>query len=95
MCNTCGNANCKGCGRCTTSKIAKILIVVGAINWGIVGVGMLWAKDCNVVGMLLDAGLLAAIVYGLVGVAGIMSIWGCKCKTCTACQAGPANMNKM
>ncbi len=82
MCN--GMEGCKG-GRCTISWIAKILLIVGGINWGIVGVGMLMSKEWNVVEMLLGSWpMVEAIVYVLVGVAAITSIFHCRCKTCIA-----------
>ena len=97
MCNNCGNGTCKGCGgKCTISKIAKVLIVIGAINWGLVGLGMLLGKGdaWNLVRMILGSmPALEAIVYVLVGVAGIASMFGCKCKTCMTCQAGPMQTN--
>jgi len=82
MCNS--NGDCKG-GGCTISMIVKILLIVGGINWGLVGVGMLMGNDWNVVKMLLGSiPTLEAIVYVLVGVAAISDIFGCKCKKCTA-----------
>jgi uncharacterized membrane protein YuzA (DUF378 family) len=63
--------------------IAKWLLVIGGLNWGLVGVGMLMKTDWNVVGMLLGSWpMVAAIVYILVGVAAVMKIFGCKCMTC-------------
>ena len=38
---------------CTVSMIAKILVIVGAVNWGLVGVGGLMDSDWNLVSMLL------------------------------------------
>ena len=73
-----------GCGKgCTPALIGKILVIVGAVNWGLVGVGMLMDADWNVVHMLLKSvPVVEAIVYILVGVAGVMKIFGCKCKKC-------------
>lgn len=69
---------------CTTSLVAKVLLIVGGINWGLVGVGMLMGgANWNVVNMLLGSmPTLEAIVYVLVGVAGVMKIFHCKCKKC-------------
>ena|SRR3989344_1791544 len=81
----CANCNCGGCkgGRCTTSWIIKILVIVGGINWGLVGVGMFMMADWNVVHMLLGSmPTVEAIVYVLVGLAAVMKIFGCKCKKC-------------
>jgi uncharacterized membrane protein YuzA (DUF378 family) len=65
--------------------IGKILLIIGGLNWGLVGVGMLMGNDLNVVHMLLGSWMkVEAIVYILVGVAAIMKIFGCKCKKCMA-----------
>lgn len=75
-------------GGCMGSKSVKTLLIVGGINWGILGVGMLMGSDWNVVHMILGSiPTLEAIVYVLVGVAGVMRIFGCKCKKCTSCCA--------
>ncbi len=81
--------NCKG--KCTPAMIAKVLIIIGGVNWGFVGVGMLMMKDWNVVHMLLGTmPTFEAIVYILVGVAAVIKIFGCKCKTCAGgtCDTG-------
>ena len=78
--------NCKW-GGCVTSKIMKILLVVGGLNWGLVGLGMLLGKmgSWNVVNMVLGSmPTLEGIIYLLVGVAAIMKLIGCRCKKCMA-----------
>ena len=56
------------------SPIAWILVIVGAINWGLVGLGWLVGPnaDWNVVHMLLGSlgSQVEAIVYVLVGLSG-------------------------
>lgn len=70
---------------CTTMKISKYLLVIGGLNWGLVGVGMLMSNDWNVVSMLLGPWpVVEAIVYILVGVAAVMKLFGCKCAKCMA-----------
>lgn len=65
--------------------VAFILVVVGAINWGLVGIG-----GWNLVDMLLGAGsMLAKIVYILVGVSGILLVVTHK-QDCKSCEAKPA-----
>lgn len=82
---------CNGKCGCTISLIVKILLIVGGLNWGLVGVGMLMSADWNVVNMLLGAWPVAeAIVYVIVGVAAISSIFGCRCAKCKECQAACA-----
>lgn len=73
----------KGC--CTGAKVACLLLTVGALNWGLVGLGG-WIGDnnWNVVNLLLgNWEWLENLVYVLVGVAGVMKLMGgCKCKKC-------------
>ena len=49
-------------------KVAMILVIIGGINWGLVG-----AFNFNLVEMLLgDGTMLARIVYVLVGLSAIL-----------------------
>ncbi len=62
--------------------IAWILLIIGGLNWGLVGVA-----NFDLVATIFGAGSpLASIVYGLVGVAAIYAIcrWRCCCheKSC-------------
>lgn len=51
-------------------KIALILIVIGAINWGLIGL-----FNFNLVAMIFgDMTIMARIIYGLVGISGIWRI---------------------
>ncbi len=76
------NSKCGGAG-CVVSMIAKILVIIGGVNWGLVGVGMFMMKDFNIVHMILGSVPMAeAIVYVLVGLAAVMKIFGCKCHKC-------------
>ena len=52
-------------------KISLILIIIGAINWGLIGIFKL-----DLVAMIFgDMTVLSRIVYGLVGISGL---WGIK-----------------
>lgn len=52
-------------------KIALVLIIIGAINWGLIGI-----FKFNLVEMIFgDMTMLARIIYSLVGIAGL---WGIK-----------------
>lgn len=55
--------------------VAWVLVVVGAINWGLVGLGDLAGSGAswNVVEMILGSlgGQIVSIVYVLVGAAGV------------------------
>jgi uncharacterized membrane protein YuzA (DUF378 family) len=75
--------NCKW-GGCITSKVVKILVIIGGVNWGLVGAGMLAGNEWNVVHLVLSSmPTLEAVVYVLVGVAAVMKIFSCRCKKCT------------
>ena len=92
-----GNGMCGGGCMCVCMKIVKVLLIIGGLNWGLVGVGMLMDSDLNVVSMLLGSWpVVEAIVYILVGVAAIMKVFGCRCKTCSgACMpSAPAMPEK-
>lgn len=51
-------------------KIALVLIVIGAVNWGLIGL-----FDFNLVDTLFGVGsMISKIIYILVGIAGIIDI---------------------
>ena len=89
----------KSCG-CLASKVLDVLVVIGALNWGLVGLGGFFGGNWNVVNLLFGSwAWLEWLVYVLVGVAGVMMLLGgCKCRKCKACKDGSmmkkdANMN--
>ena len=53
----------------TMDTVAMILVVVGALNWGLVGL-----LDLNFVSSILGPDL-AKLVYIVVGVAGVLVLW--------------------
>ena len=51
-------------------KIALVLIIIGAINWGLIGI-----FNFNLVATIFgDMTVLSRFIYGLVGVSGIWCI---------------------
>lgn len=65
---------------CNVCSLTCLLVVVGAVNWGLVGLGGFLGGDWNVVHMILGAWpKLEWLVYVLVGVAGVMQIFASKC----------------
>ncbi len=70
------------------SKIAWVLVIVGALNWGLQGLGgLVSGSDWGVVSALLGSWpVVENVVYLLVGISGIVSIWGCS--SCSKCDAG-------
>ncbi len=51
------------------SKIAGVLVIIGALNWGLVG-----AFDFNLVTTILGESMLTTIVYILVGLSGVVGV---------------------
>lgn len=50
-------------------NVAKLLVLLGSINWGLVGISYFSGGDLNVVTMVLGSWpALEAVVYILVGV---------------------------
>ncbi len=79
--------------KCIVSKLAFVLVIVGALNWGLVGVGMFMgvAGGYNLVSMIFGSmPMVQAVVYVLVGVAAVVKLIGCKCAKCKACMAESA-----
>lgn len=76
---------------CALHKAAWVLVLVGAVNWGLVG-----ALKFNLVNSLLGAWpSVERVVYVLVGAAAIMMLAAGKCcMKCEACGAGGAPMEK-
>jgi uncharacterized membrane protein YuzA (DUF378 family) len=76
-------------------KIVLALLVIGALNWGLVGLGWLMGgADWNVVHLILGKWMkIEAIVYVLVGLAGVYKLvmlgkcGGC-CKSNDCCKDG-------
>ncbi len=65
---------------CAVCKTALVLVIIGALNWGLVGLGGFLGRDLNVVHMLLGTWpVVEWLVYILVGLAGIMKIFGSNC----------------
>ena len=57
------------------NQIAKLLVTVGALNWGLTGIGMLVGTNLNVVNLLLGkVSILEAVVYLLVGAAAVYGL---------------------
>ncbi|PIR68225.1 hypothetical protein COU49_02335 [Candidatus Nomurabacteria bacterium CG10_big_fil_rev_8_21_14_0_10_35_16] len=71
---------------CTMAQVSFWLLIIGGLNWGLVGLGMLLGgRDWNVVHMLLGSwAIIEAIVYLLVGIAAAIKVFdGCRCHKCT------------
>ncbi len=75
----CGGNMCGG-KKCNGSKLGWVLVMVGALNWGLVG-----AFQYNLVESLLGGWpTVLRVVYALVGLSAVMLLVGCRCKMCMA-----------
>ena len=72
------------CSKNPVGMAACILVIVGALNWGFVGLGkLLDNSDWNLVTMLVGRWtIVEAVVYILVGLAGIYKLVMCSKKCC-------------
>ena len=76
----------KGC--CVVCKLVGLLVIIGALNWGLVGLAQLDLVE-KLLGTMTPA---ARAVYGLIGVAGVLKILSCF--KCCPCQKGEACSTK-
>jgi hypothetical protein len=68
--------------------VTFILLVVGGVNWGLVGLGGFMGSNWNVVGMLLGSWpQVEMLVYLLVGLAAVYELVVHK-KLCRQCGSG-------
>lgn len=75
----CGGNMCGG-KKCNGSKLGWVLVMVGALNWGLVG-----GFGYNLVESLLGGWpTVLRVVYVLVGLSAVMLLVGCRCKMCSA-----------
>ena len=82
----------KKCNMCVACKIVSLLVIVGAINWGLFGV-----FGIDLVARLLGGMTTAAtVVYGLIGVAGVIKLISCfvKCPGCKTDGSDGASCSK-
>lgn len=58
---------------CVVCKIVGALVIIGALNWGLVG-----ALQLNLVDQIFGAGSgLSRVIYVLVGLAGVVKLISC------------------
>ncbi len=67
---------------CVVCKVVGILVIIGALNWGLVG-----AFQFNLVEQIFGFGSgLARVIYVLVGLAGIIKLISCFKECPCACK---------
>ncbi|MDD4628821.1 MAG: DUF378 domain-containing protein [Candidatus Peribacteraceae bacterium] len=63
-------------GKTPLGMVAGLLTIIGALNWGLVGIGNFLNRDLNVVTMLLGSWpMVVSIVYVLVGLGAVMVLF--------------------
>ncbi len=88
MCKNCGQGGKCGC-MCVPARIAKWILIIGGLNWGLIGVGAFIGENLNVINRILSgAPMIEWAIYVLVGVSAVVKIIGCRCKSCGPEQAG-------
>lgn len=69
------------CKMCPVHMTAAVLVIIGALNWGLVGV-----FQFNLVSYLFGSvSWLERLVYILVGLAALVMLTVCRCKKCGNC----------
>ncbi len=53
----------------TLQKICLLLTIIGAINWGLIGI-----FDFNLVEAIFGTDMLARVIYSIVGITGLINI---------------------
>lgn len=84
--------HCSPSGKSPITMIAITLLLIGAINWGLIGLGHFVNQNLNLVDLLLGRWpTVEAIVYILVGLAAVYKIAMCKgaCGSGCGCDCGP------
>jgi len=61
--------------------VSYVLVIVGALNWGLVG----FFKWNLVTAIFGGMPTVERVIYALVGVAALMMLLACKCKKCGGC----------
>ena len=69
-------------GKCIACKIAKFTVILGALNWGAIA----FFQTDLVVSLLGPRNSALNIVYGVVGVAGLLMLLNCFGLKCPGCK---------
>ena len=68
---------------CTPHAIAYLLVLVGALNWGLVGIGGYMGVNLNLVNLIFgNWGWLEWIIYILVGLSAVFMLFQRSCSYC-------------
>ena len=74
---------------CSVGKLAGLLLIIGGLNWGLIGAGKFAGSDWNVVMALLGTWpTIMWVVYILIGLAAVWSIFACASGKCCGGMCG-------
>jgi uncharacterized protein len=69
--------------KCGVHFVGWLLLIIGGLNWGLVGLGYFFNGDWNVVALLFGTWpIVEAIIYILVGIAAVAMLFERNCKSC-------------
>jgi len=69
--------------KCGAGLTVWVLLFVGGLNWGLEGIGSFIGSNLNIVNLIFGSiPTIENIIYVLVGLAALASIFHCKCKKC-------------
>lgn len=95
----CGSV-CAKSSSCAPQLVAKILLVIGGLNWGVVGASaLLNGKSWNLVHQFLGAmPQVELVLYVAVGVSAVAYLVGCQSSKCckkdnSSCAGGSCSQN--
>lgn len=73
--------------KCGWASWAFILVIIGGINWGLIGIGGFAKANLNVINLIFGGvPALEWIIYILIGIVAVYMIFGCKkCEKCQSC----------
>jgi len=58
-------------------QLSKVLLIVGGLNWGLVGIGNLIGSNWNIVNIIVGSWpTVESLIYVLVGVAAAYKLYG-------------------
>jgi uncharacterized membrane protein YuzA (DUF378 family) len=74
---------------CDYSTAGWWLLVLGGVNWGLVGIGWFMNQDINLLHFALGTWpIVENVAYIVIGIAAGMFVIGCPCQECKACRVG-------
>ena len=74
-----------------THVVSFILLAIGGLNWGLVGLGMWFGGNWNIVNLIFGSiPWLASLIYIIIGLSALFLIFTHK-KTCKMCEGKPAS----